>query len=41
MYYFNLFVGKQYYLRLLLTFVQGPSSYKDLQTINGVFQPTF
>lgn len=41
MYYCNHFAGEQYYLRLLLTVVRGPSSYENLRTINGVLQPIF
>ncbi|XP_076929149.1 uncharacterized protein LOC143593388 [Bidens hawaiensis] len=33
--------GKRYYLRLLLTHVRGPTSFDDLQTVNGVQHTTF
>ncbi|KAF7807456.1 uncharacterized protein G2W53_039617 [Senna tora] len=34
-------LGELHYLRVLLTFVKGPTSYEDIRTINGVFHPTF
>ncbi|KAF7802216.1 uncharacterized protein G2W53_041327 [Senna tora] len=33
--------GELHYLRLLLTFTKGPTSYEDIKTINGVLYPTF
>ncbi|XP_020972762.1 uncharacterized protein LOC110269328 [Arachis ipaensis] len=33
--------GEIYYLRLLLNFVRGPTSYEDIRTINGILYPTF
>ena len=35
------FANEQYYRRLLLTVVGGPSSYNNLQIINGVLQSKF
>ncbi|KAF7807937.1 uncharacterized protein G2W53_040098 [Senna tora] len=33
--------GELHYLRLLLTFIKGPTCYEDIRTINGVVYPTF
>ncbi|XP_016192896.1 uncharacterized protein LOC107633811 [Arachis ipaensis] len=33
--------GEIYYLRLLLNFVRGPTSYEDIRTIDGILYPTF
>lgn len=38
-YYYNIFVSKQYYIQLLLTFIQSLSSYKNLQIINNILYP--
>lgn len=34
-------LGEQYYLRLLLNIVKGPTSYEDIKRINGVDHQTF
>ena len=41
MYYCSPVQGEQYYLRLLLTTVQGPASFEDLRTVHGELLPTF
>nr|XP_025617318.1 uncharacterized protein LOC112709653 [Arachis hypogaea] len=33
--------GESYYMRLLLNFVRGPTSYEDIRTIDGVLYSTF
>ena len=33
--------GERYYLRTLLNIVNGPKTYKDIETIDGVIHPTF
>ncbi|XP_052111545.1 LOW QUALITY PROTEIN: uncharacterized protein LOC127742858 [Arachis duranensis] len=33
--------GESYYMRLLLNFVRGPTSYEDIRTIDGVLHSTF
>ncbi|KAF7835337.1 ATP-dependent DNA helicase PIF1 [Senna tora] len=33
--------GELYYLRVLLTFVKGATSFKDIRTIHGVLHPTY
>lgn len=40
-YFANLKQGDRYYLRLLLCHVPGPTSYEYLQTVEGIFYPTF
>ena len=41
MYYCSPVAGERFYLRLLLTSVPGPTSFKDLRTIAGTVYPTF
>lgn len=41
MYHCNLFPNKRYYLRLLLTVVQGVKSFQDLRTVNRILHFTF
>ncbi|KAF7820696.1 uncharacterized protein G2W53_026151 [Senna tora] len=41
LYYVALGLGELHYLRVLLTFVKGPTSFEDIRTINGVLHPTF
>lgn len=41
MYHCNLFVKEKYYLRLLFTIVQGPKSFQDLYTVDGISYPIF
>lgn len=33
--------GERYYLRTLLNFVKGPTSFEEIRTVNGVVHPTF
>ena len=33
--------GERFYLRMLLTAVQGPQSFEDLRMVNGVVHPDF
>ncbi|XP_024974822.1 uncharacterized protein LOC112512927 [Cynara cardunculus var. scolymus] len=39
--YANPAEGERYYLRLLLSHISGPTSFKDLFTVNGILYPTF
>lgn len=41
MYHSNPTVGEKYYVRLLLTAVKGPQSFKHLRTVNGIRYRTF
>jgi hypothetical protein len=41
MYQTNLFQGEVYYLHCLLTVTQGPTSFKNLRTVDDILQPTF
>jgi hypothetical protein len=41
MYFVSPIAGEHYFLRMLLTHVQGPTSFEDLCTVNGVVHPTF
>ncbi|KAF7841731.1 uncharacterized protein G2W53_004029 [Senna tora] len=41
LYYVPPGLGELHYLRLLLTFVKGPTTYEDIKTVNGVLHPTF
>ncbi|KAF7826876.1 uncharacterized protein G2W53_018040 [Senna tora] len=41
LYYVPPGLGELHYLRLLLTFNKGATSYEDIRTINGVVYPTF
>ncbi|KAF7835632.1 uncharacterized protein G2W53_010491 [Senna tora] len=41
LYYVPPDLGELHYLRLLLTFVKGPTTYEDISTVNGVLHPTF
>lgn len=41
MYYVSPTAGEWFYLCMLLTATKGTKSFEDLQTVNGVTQPTF
>jgi hypothetical protein len=41
MYYAHLRLGEHYYLRMLLNGVKGATSYKHLQTVDGIEHDTF
>ncbi len=41
MYYAHSTLGERYYLRMLLNYVKGATSYKDLQTMDGTKHNTF
>ena len=41
MYFVSPIAGERYFLRMLLTHVRGPTSFKALRTVNGVLHPNF
>jgi len=41
MYFVSPSSGERFYLRTLLTVMKGPTSFKDLRTVDGVLYPTF
>jgi hypothetical protein len=41
MYYAHLTLGERYYLRMLLNYIKGATSYEHLRTMDGIKQDTF